>query len=133
MANVPLTRYEVWKDTGHMIQLQKPKELVERFDRFATIALRNALSVPEGKLKEYVGQYRCFNHPSKVMLMEHQLVFEFPRIPYIWLFPASETEFFLRTTAAAIEFVKNEGKVTRMMIHNSDGSAIECPVSVSTS
>lgn len=132
MASLPLARYEVWKDTGHMIQLQKPKELAERLDRFAAIALREDVNLPEAKLKEYVGQYTCFNHPSKVMLMEHQLVFEFPGTPYVWLFPASETRFFLRTTPAEIEFGKNEGKVTKMIIHNSDGSAIECPVRAST-
>ena len=132
MAAAPLARYEVWKDTGHMIQLQKPKELTERLDRFATIALRKDVDVPEAKLKEYIGQYTCFDHPSTVMLMEHQLVFEFPGTPYIWLFPASETRFFLRTTAAEIEFNKDGGTVTKMIIHNSNGSMIECPARAST-
>jgi hypothetical protein len=114
-----------------MIQLQKPKELVQRLDRFATIALRKDVRVPEAKLKEYVGQYTCFDHPSKVMLMEHQLVFEFPGTPYVWLFPASDSRFFLRTTPAEIEFARNGDKVAKMIIHNSDGSAIECPVRAS--
>lgn len=33
-AAVPLTSFEVWKDTGHLIQIQHPLELVDRFDRF---------------------------------------------------------------------------------------------------
>ena len=128
LAAAPLARYEVWKDTGHMIQLQRPKELAERFDRFATIALRPDVNVPEATLKQYVGVYTCFNHPSKVLLIEHQLVFEFPGSPYAWLFPASTSRFFLRTTAAEIEFQNESDKVTGMIIHNSDGSNIPCPV-----
>lgn len=128
MAAAPLARYEVWKDTGHMIQLQRPKELVERFDRFVTIALRKEVELPEPTLKQYVGSYTCFGHPSGVLLIDHQLVFEFPGTPYIRLFPMSETRFFARTTSAEIEFERDKTTVSKMVIHNSDGSRIECPV-----
>jgi pimeloyl-ACP methyl ester carboxylesterase len=128
LAALPLAKFEVWQDTGHLIQLQRPAQLVDRLDRFAAIALRKEVSVPESRLKEYVGPYTCFNRASKLLLIDHQLVLEFPGDPYRWLFPASETRFFLRTTPAEIEFQKDSvGMVSKMLIHNSDGSVIPCP------
>ena len=127
LADVRLAKFEVWKDTGHLIQLQRPKELVERIDRFVPLALRKAADVPDSRLRQYVGTYTCFQRASAVRLMDHQLVLEFLGDPYRWLFPASETRFFLRTTPAEIEFEKDGAKISKMVIHNSDGSAIACP------
>ena len=41
-AVVPLSVFEVWKDTGHLIQIQRPAELVARFNRFFSLATREA-------------------------------------------------------------------------------------------
>jgi pimeloyl-ACP methyl ester carboxylesterase len=33
-AAVPFASFEIWKDTGHLIQIQRPAALVSRFNRF---------------------------------------------------------------------------------------------------
>lgn len=127
-AAVPLATFEVWKDTGHLIQLQKPKELVTRFDRFVALVERKEVGLTDSQLDAYVGQYKLGNRHASVALKDHRLIAEIPGLPYYWLFPASETKFFLRTEETAIEFQKDAGgKVLEMVVHNSDGSVIHCP------
>lgn len=127
-AAVPLASFEVWKDTGHLIQIQRPTELVSRFNRFVSLVERKEAGVPESQLAAYVGQYKLFNRSANLALIDHHLMLEFPGDPYYWLFAASDTKFFLRTDETEIEFHKDgAGKVTEMAIHNSDGSVIRCP------
>jgi hypothetical protein len=118
----------VWKDTGHLIQIQKPSELVTRLNRFVTLAERREMSLTAAQLTAYVGQYKLGNLPTSVTLKENHLVLEIPGQPYYWLFASSETKFFLRTEETEIEFKKDAtGKVATMIVHNSDGSVIRCP------
>jgi 3-oxoadipate enol-lactonase len=126
-AAVPLASFEVWKDTGHLIQIQRPAELVARFNRFVALATREDIDLTEDKLVTYTGQYTCFNHSSGVILQDGHLVLEIPGAPYYWLFAASETKFFLRTEETEIEFEKGAGgKIAEMAVHNSDGSVFRC-------
>ena len=127
-AALPLASFEIWKDTGHLIQIQRPVELVARFDRFVALAFRKELSVSEAKLAEYVGRYKLFNSTTTVALREGHLILEVPGGPYDWLFAASESKFFLRTEETEIEFQKGmDGIVTGITIHNNDGSVVQGP------
>lgn len=127
-AAVPLASIEIWRNTGHLVQIQRPAELVARFDRFVALADRKEVRVSETKLAEYVGSYRLFNRTTKVALREGHLILEAPGGPYYWLFPASETKFFLRTADTEIEFQRGtDGKVTGITIRDSDGSLIRGP------
>jgi 3-oxoadipate enol-lactonase len=127
-AAVPLASFEVWKDTGHLIQLQRPAELVARFNRFVALAERKEVNLTERQLGSYVGWYKLGNRLASVTLKDGRLLVEIPGNPYYWLFAASETKFFLRTEETEIEFTKETGgKVAEMVVHNSDGSVIRCP------
>jgi 3-oxoadipate enol-lactonase len=127
-AAVPLARLEVWKDTGHLIQIQRPAELVSRFNRFVSLAERKEASLTDRQLAVYVGRYKLFSRVGTLTLNDHHLVMEFPGDPYYWLFAASKTRFFLRTEETEIEFQEDAtGKVIEMTIYNSDGSVIRCP------
>jgi len=127
-AAVPLASFEVWKDTGHLIQIQRPAELVSRFNRFVSLIERQEVSLSDGQLGVYVGSYKLFGRLGTLILNDHHLVLEFPGDPYYWLFAASETRFFLRTDETEIEFRKDvSGKVVEMSIYNSDGSVVRCP------
>ena len=127
-AALPLASFEIWKDTGHLIQIQRPAEVVSRFNRFVALASRKEVSLTERKLAEYVGHYKLFSRSATVTLREGHLVLEFPGDPYYWLFAASETKFFLRTEETEIEFQKDaDGKVAEIAIHNSDGSVVRGP------
>ena len=127
-AAVPLASFEIWKDTGHLIQIQRPAQLVLRFNRFVALIERKEVKVPEQKLAEYVGRYKLFNRPADVILREGHLVLEFPGDPDYWLFAASDAKFFLRTEETEIEFQEDAGgKVQEMVIHNSDGSVVRGP------
>lgn len=127
-AAVPLASFEVWKNTGHLIQIQKPTDLVSRFNRFVSLAERKEMRLTDPQLAAYAGQYKLGNRPISVSLKENHLLVEIPGAPYYWLFAASDTKFFLRTEDLEIEFQKDAaGKVTEMVVHNSDGSVIHCP------
>jgi 3-oxoadipate enol-lactonase len=127
-AMAPLASFEVWKDAGHLIQLQHPEELVSRFNQFVLAAERQEIHLAENQIYAYVGQYKIGNRAAKVMLKDHRLILEIPGKPYYWLFAASETIFFLRTEKAEVEFTKDaQRKVIGMIVHNSDGSVIWCP------
>jgi 3-oxoadipate enol-lactonase len=127
-AAVPLASFEVWKDTGHLIQLQRPAELVARFNRFVALTERKDVHLTDSLLNTYVGWYKLGNRLASVTLKDSRLVVEIPGNPYYWLFAASEARFFLRTEETDIEFRKDAGgKVSEMVVHNKDGSVIRCP------
>jgi len=127
-AAVPLASFEVWKDTGHLIQLQRPTDLVARFNRFVALAVRKEVTLTDRQLGALVGWYKLGNRLASVTLKNNRLLVEIPGNPYYWLFAASETKFFLRTEETEIEFKKDSGgKVIEMIVHNSDGSVIRCP------
>jgi 3-oxoadipate enol-lactonase len=122
-AALPVASIEVWKDAGHLIQIQRPAEVVSRFNRFFQLATREEITMDEHKLATYTGEYNCFNRHSRVSIKDDHLVLEIPGDPYYWLFAASETKFFLRTEETQIEFHKNAaGKIVDMIIHNNDAS-----------
>jgi hypothetical protein len=119
---VPLASLEAWKDTGHLIQIQRLAELVSRFNRFVSLVERPEIALTDRQLGVYVCRYTLFNRSGTLTLNDRHLVLEFPGDPYYWLFAASETRFFLRTDETEIEFQKDaSGKVVEMIIHNSDG------------
>jgi pimeloyl-ACP methyl ester carboxylesterase len=127
-AAVPLASFEVWKDTGHLIQIQKPADLVSRFNRFVSLAERKETHITDEQLSGYAGEYKLDGNPITVTLKEHHLVAEIPGNPYYWLFAESSTKFFLRTEDTEIEFQKDSnGKIKEMTVHNSDGSVLHCP------
>jgi hypothetical protein len=127
-ADVPMVTFEVWKDTGHLIQIQKPDALVARFNEFADLVEQKEITLTEGQLGAYVGQYKVFDRSANVIVIDHHLVLQIPGDPNYRLFAASEMKFFLRTEKTEIEFQKDAaGKVVEMVVHNSDGSVIQCP------
>jgi pimeloyl-ACP methyl ester carboxylesterase len=127
-AAVPLASFEVMKNTGHLIQIQRPAELVTRFNKFVSMAERKEISLTDRQLAVYAGNYNVFDRSGTLSLKDHHLVMEIPGAPYYWLFAGSETKFFMRQDDAEIEFVKDaSGKVLELVVRNSDGSVIHCP------
>jgi pimeloyl-ACP methyl ester carboxylesterase len=127
-AAVPLASFEVWKNTGHLMQIQKPAELMARFNRFVSLVERPEAAITEQQLRANVGTFKMFDRSGTVSLKDHRLVLEYPGDPYYLFFAASDTKFFLRTDETEFEFLKDPtGKVVEMIIHNSDGSVIRCP------
>ena len=122
-AAVPLASFEVMKDTGHLIQIQRPTKLVTRFNKFVSMAERKEIPLTDTQLAVFAGRYQLLNNAVTVALKDHRLVLEFPGGPYYWLFAASETKFFMRTDDAEMEFVRDPlGKVLELAVHNSDGT-----------
>jgi 3-oxoadipate enol-lactonase len=127
-AALPLASFEVWKDTGHLIQIQRPAELVARFNRFVALAERKETAVSERELAANVGHYKLFNRAANITLKDHRLMMEFPGDPYYFLFAASATKFFLRTDETEFEFQKDAaGNVVEVLIHDKDGSVVRGP------
>src|ERR1700732_3675805 len=126
-AAVTLGSFEVVKDAGHLIQIQRPVELVKDFNRFVSLVERKEFSLTDSHLREFAGEYKVGPRIGTVSLKDHRLVMEIPGDPYYWLFPSAETKFFLRTENTELEFVMNGQKVTEMIVHNSDGTVNHCP------
>ena len=127
-AALPIVFLELWKDTGHMIQLQQPTQLVERFRRFARLADRRETSVQSGALRDYVGSYKFFNRTIGLSLKGNRLEITLPDYPAKPLFAASPSRFFVRTTETEFEFDRDaSGKIQKLIIHSADGNNIDCP------
>lgn len=127
-AALPIAFFEVWKDTGHLIQLERPAELVERFDRFARLADRKEATVAPVILRKYPGQYKFGNRSIRISLRENRLALELPDTPGKPLFAATANRFFVRTTPTEFQFAQDAaGTVTELVIYNSDGNTINCP------
>jgi hypothetical protein len=125
-AALPLASFEGWKDTGHLIQLQRPAELVSRLNRFVGLVERKEAAISDNQLEACVGQFGLFNRPASVSVRDQHLVLEFPGDHRCWLFAESDIKFVLRTEETNIEFVKDAtGKVAGIVIHNSDGSVVK--------
>jgi 3-oxoadipate enol-lactonase len=126
-AVVPLGSFEVVKDAGHLIQIQRPAELLKDFNQFVSLAERKEFSLTDSQLQEFAGEYRIGPRIGTLTLKDHRLIMEIPGDPYYWLFPSSETKFFLRTENTELEFVMNGQRATEMVVHNSDGTVNHCP------
>ena len=126
-AELPISFFEVWKDAGHLIQLEKPAELAARFDQFAKLADRRETSLSIEALRELAGEYKFFNRTIEITLKGNHLALRLPDLPDKPLFADSPSRFFVRTTPTEFEFERDEkGKVKDMVILNSDGNKIAC-------
>ena len=56
-AALPVVRREVWKDCGHLIQLEKPGELIARLETFIAMAGRKTIPFSASILQRYKGTY----------------------------------------------------------------------------
>ena len=127
-AALPIVSFEVWKNCGHLIQLEMPTELVVRFQRFASLADRREAAVPAAELRDLAGEYRLFNRSITVSLKSGRLWLGLPDTPDKPLFAASNSRFFVRTTETEFQFERDPaGKIVKLVIFNADGNKIECP------
>jgi hypothetical protein len=120
-----LASFEIWKETGHLIQLQNPRRLVSRFRDFLALAERREVNLPAPVLDRYVGAYALSKSSVRILRTEGRLILEIPGQPYYRLFAASNSRFFMRTEPTEIEFVPAKtGRISHMIIFNSDGTTI---------
>lgn len=126
-AALPVVSFQVWKNLGHLVQLQAPAELVTHFDNFVPLVERREVSLPMQLLQTYIGNYKFFDSTVGVTIKGDRLSLAFSDGTDYLLFASSDSRFFLRTAKAEVEFQKdNAGKVNQMIIHNSDSSDIKC-------
>jgi len=127
LAELPLATFEVWERAGHLLQLERPQDLLTTLDRFVDRSLRKEANVSPTVLHTYAGQYAFLGRTAKILFKDNRLVLELPGSPYYWLFAASDSRFFARTLGSEFEFHKDAaGKVTEMVIFNGD-QQIKCP------
>jgi 3-oxoadipate enol-lactonase len=126
-AALPIVSFEVWKNCGHLIQLEKPSELVARLQRFAAIADRREEVVPAAELRTLAGKYKFFNRSLAVSLKNDRLWLGLPDTPDKPLFAASNSRFFVRTSETEFQFERDPaGDIVKLVIFNADGNKIEC-------
>ena len=111
-----------------MIQLEKPAELVSRFQRFAALADRREAPVTAAALGDFAGEYKFLNRTITISLRGNRLWLGLPDTPEKPLFASSSSRFFVRTTETELQFERDPaGKIVKLVIFNSDGNKIECP------
>ena len=79
---------------------------------------RKAVELDPKILTAYAGEYEL--KPDliiSVTVEKDQLFLQATGQPRIQAFPSSETEFFLKDVEVQISFVKNEGRVTQLILH----------------
>jgi 3-oxoadipate enol-lactonase len=127
-AALPIVCFEVWKNCGHLIQLEKPADLVSRFQRFAALADRREASVPSTELRDLAGEYKFFNRSIAISFKNNRLWLGLPDSTDKPLFAASNSRFFVRTTETEFQFERDStGRIVKLVIFNADGNKIECP------
>ena len=126
-AALPVVVREVWADTGHLLQLEHPDELVARLSRFVALAERPEVTVASALLDRYVGRYKLGNGSIVVSRTGSRLSLAVAGLSDRRLFAASSSTFFVRTTGTEVEFQEGSaGQVARMVVHNSDGTVVVC-------
>jgi hypothetical protein len=127
-AALPIVSFEVWKSCGHLIQLERPAELVARLQRFIALADRREAAVSATELRNLAGEYRFFNRSIAISLKNDRLWLGLPDTPDKPLFAALNTRFFVHTTETEFQFEHDTaGKIVKLVIFNADGNKIECP------
>lgn len=127
-AALPIVSFEVWKNCGHLIQLERPAELVARLQRFAVLADRREAVVPIAELRDLAGEYKFLNRRIAISLKNDRLWLGLPDTPDKPLFAASNSRFFVRTTETEFQFERDSaGQIVKLVIFNADGNKIECP------
>ena len=125
---LPIVFMEVWQDCGHLIQLEKPRELVPRIERFSALADRREAAVSPDALRRYTGEYKFGERTIGISLVCNRLWLRLPDFPEKPLFAASSVRFFVRTTETEFEFsAESAANVSELVIHNADGAKIHCP------
>ena len=80
--------------------------------------LRKAAKLPDNVLKQYTGVYQLAPNFNITILHEGgQLKAQATGQPSIAIYPESETRFFMKVVDAELEFKKENGKVTSLVLH----------------
>jgi pimeloyl-ACP methyl ester carboxylesterase len=126
-AALPIVLMEVWPDCGHLIQLEKPRELFARIERFSALADRLEVPVSPDTLRRYAGQYKFGERAIAISFARARLWLRLPDFPEKPLFAASSSRFFVRTTETEFEFSpESAANGAELVIHNTGGGTIHC-------
>lgn len=80
--------------------------------------IRKAAKLPESVLKQYTGVYQLAPNVNITVLFEEgQLKAQVTGQPAIAIYPESEDRFFMKVVDAELQFKKENGKVTSLVLH----------------
>jgi pimeloyl-ACP methyl ester carboxylesterase len=127
-AAFPVVRREVWKDSGHLVQLEKPAELTDRLATFISVVQHKIISLPLAVLQRYSGVYSLPNSRLIVNTIKERLVLQINGDADVPLFAESQTHFLVRTTGTEVQFEQDaNGKTVAMILRNPGGDPVRCP------
>jgi pimeloyl-ACP methyl ester carboxylesterase len=127
-AAVPVVRREVWKNDGHLVQLEEPAALSQRIDVFLTVVERKTVAVPHSTLARYAGRYSVGGLPATIVEKNGRLLLQLNGDADVPLFAATPSDFFVRTTGTDIRFERDSGgRTVAMVITNTGGSPVRSP------
>jgi acetyl esterase/lipase len=127
-AALPVVFMEVWKDCGHLIQMERPADLVARLAKFSALADRREIVVARETLGRYAGDYKFGDRTIAISFADDRLWLRLPDTPEKPLFASSPTRFFVRTTETEFEFARDTATNSpELVIYNAGGGTIRCP------
>lgn len=127
-AALPIVFLEVWKDCGHMIQIERPADLVVRLAKFSALAGRRETAVAPEILHQYIGEYKFGTKTISISFSDDRLWLRLPDLPQKPLFASSLNRFFVRTTETEFEFGRDTSTNSfELVIYNAGGGTIRCP------
>ena len=107
----------VLKDAGHLIQLEKPEELIKRLENFAQRCERTHIKLPDAALQSYAGKYKTGETILSLAVEGDHLVGNIGGAGNYFLYPESPSKFYTRLQQTDIEFQKDaSGKVSGLVI-----------------
>ena len=107
----------VIREAGHLIQMEKPEEIVKRLDRFSSRAARTRVTLPPEVLQSYAGRYKTGDTVLTLTIEGGHLLGRIAGAGDFLFFPGSKTDFFARLQDVDIGFEKGaNGKVTQMVV-----------------
>ncbi|MFD2513020.1 serine hydrolase [Pontibacter locisalis] len=86
-------------------------------------SIRKTVNLPDSILKQYTGVYQLApNFNITISLQDGQLKAQATNQPAVAIYPASETSFFMKVVDAELEFKKENGKVTSLVLQQNGNS-----------
>ena len=115
----------VMKDAGHLIQLEKPDELIKKLENFAQRCERTHIKLPGAVLRSVAGQYKTGDTILSLAVEGDHLVGNIGGAGSYFFYAESPSKFYSRLQQTDLEFQKDpSGKMSGLVIYQGGTSNI---------
>lgn len=113
----------VMKEAGHLIQLEKPKELARKLEDFAERCERKPANLPTAVLRSLAGHYKSADTILSLAVEGNHLVGRIGGADSRFFYPESRSKFYSRVQETDIEFQQDAtGNVSGLVMYQAGTS-----------